>query len=43
MSLLGARAWWMPRWLDRVVPDGQVQTDCTTCDTGGGAGTARLS
>jgi putative drug exporter of the RND superfamily len=20
MSLLGARAWWMPRWLEPVVP-----------------------
>jgi putative drug exporter of the RND superfamily len=20
MELLGARNWWMPRWLDRVVP-----------------------
>ena len=21
MSLLGPRAWWLPRWLDRIVPD----------------------
>ena len=21
MSLLGSRAWWLPRWLDRIVPD----------------------
>jgi putative drug exporter of the RND superfamily len=20
MALLGAKAWWMPRWLERVVP-----------------------
>jgi putative drug exporter of the RND superfamily len=25
MSLLGARAWWMPRWLDRVVPDVDIE------------------
>jgi RND superfamily putative drug exporter len=21
MALLGDRAWWMPRWLDRVMPN----------------------
>jgi putative drug exporter of the RND superfamily len=21
LRLLGSRAWWMPRWLDRLVPD----------------------
>jgi putative drug exporter of the RND superfamily len=25
MSLLGARAWWMPRWLDRVVRDVDIE------------------
>lgn len=25
MSLLGERAWWMPRWLDRVLPDIDVE------------------
>ncbi len=25
MSLLGARAWWLPRWLDRVVPDVDIE------------------
>lgn len=25
MSLLGEKAWWMPRWLDRVLPDVDVE------------------
>ena len=25
MHLLGERAWWMPRWLDRIVPDVDVE------------------
>jgi RND superfamily putative drug exporter len=25
MSLLGARAWWMPRWLDRIVPQLRIE------------------
>jgi putative drug exporter of the RND superfamily len=25
MSLLGARAWWMPRWMDRIVPDIDIE------------------
>ncbi|HKJ12912.1 MAG TPA: MMPL family transporter [Ornithinimicrobium sp.] len=25
MYLLGARAWWLPRWLDRVLPDVDVE------------------
>ncbi|MFG1910392.1 MMPL family transporter [Kribbella sp. NPDC048928] len=25
MTLLGARAWWLPRWLDRIVPDIQLE------------------
>jgi putative drug exporter of the RND superfamily len=25
MSLLGPHAWWMPRWLDRVVPDVDIE------------------
>jgi RND superfamily putative drug exporter len=27
MALLGERAWWMPRWLDRVLPDLDVEGD----------------
>ncbi len=25
MHLLGERAWWIPRWLDRVLPDVDVE------------------
>ena len=25
MSLLGDHAWWVPRWLDRIVPDIQLE------------------
>jgi RND superfamily putative drug exporter len=25
MSLLGEKAWWIPRWLDRVLPDVDVE------------------
>ena len=25
MSLLGARAWWLPRWLDRLVPNVDIE------------------
>ena len=25
LALLGERAWWLPRWLDRVVPDVDVE------------------
>ncbi|GAA2155215.1 MMPL family transporter [Nocardioides koreensis] len=25
MSILGAHAWWLPRWLDRVIPDLQLE------------------
>jgi putative drug exporter of the RND superfamily len=28
MSLLGDRAWWLPRWLDRTLPS--VNLDATT-------------
>jgi RND superfamily putative drug exporter len=25
MSILGARAWWLPRWLDRIIPDLELE------------------
>lgn len=25
MTLLGARAWWLPRWLDRIIPDLDIE------------------
>jgi RND superfamily putative drug exporter len=25
MSILGARAWWLPHWLDRIIPDLQLE------------------
>ncbi len=25
MSILGAHAWWLPRWLDRIIPDLQLE------------------
>ena len=25
MTLLGARAWWLPRWLDRLIPNLDIE------------------
>ena len=25
MTLLGARAWWLPRWLDRSIPNLDIE------------------
>ena len=25
MTLLGARAWWIPRWLDKITPDFELE------------------
>ena len=27
MALLGEKAWWIPRWLDKVLPDLDVEGD----------------
>jgi putative drug exporter of the RND superfamily len=29
MQLLGNRTWWMPRWLDRLIPRAQLETPAT--------------
>jgi putative drug exporter of the RND superfamily len=29
MQLLGDRNWWMPRWLDRVVPRAELEASAT--------------
>ena len=29
MELLGARNWWLPRWLDRIIPNLRVEGDLT--------------
>jgi RND superfamily putative drug exporter len=37
MSMLGRRAWWLPRWLDRVLPNVDVEgTKLTSAADGGG-------
>jgi RND superfamily putative drug exporter len=25
MTLLGARAWWLPKWLDRIIPNLDIE------------------
>ena len=30
MELLGARNWWLPRWLDRIIPNLRVEGEMTT-------------
>ena len=29
MELLGARNWWLPRWLDRLIPNLRVEGELT--------------
>ena len=43
MSILGARAWWMPRWLDRVIPDLQLEGEVTSPAETEGSSDAELS
>ena len=33
MELLGDRNWWIPKWLDRILPNLIVEPDRTTTDT----------
>jgi RND superfamily putative drug exporter len=42
MELLGDRNWWLPRWLDRVLPVVHVEaTDEDSGEGGAGPGAAR--
>ncbi|PXY27283.1 MMPL family transporter [Prauserella muralis] len=42
MSLLGRRAWWLPRWLDRILPNVDVEGERLATRPGeGGQGTAK--
>ncbi len=45
MTLLGRANWWLPRWLDRVLPRGPVGVDAaadTDAESTGEAGSARV-
>jgi RND superfamily putative drug exporter len=38
MTVLGERAWWMPRWMERIVPDIQLEGEPSPAPTVAGAG-----
>ncbi|MEU0933487.1 MMPL family transporter [Embleya sp. NPDC005971] len=42
MTLLGRANWWLPRWLDRMLPRGPVGTDDTAAESTGAALRPRL-
>ncbi|WP_435059303.1 MMPL family transporter [Streptomyces sp. bgisy060] len=42
MTLLGRANWWLPKWLDRMLPRGPVGTDDTGAESTGEAPRARL-
>ncbi|MBT1093522.1 MMPL family transporter [Streptomyces sp. Tu102] len=42
MTLLGRTNWWLPKWLDRMLPRGSVGTDDTDAESTGEALRARL-
>ncbi|WP_328740787.1 MMPL family transporter [Streptomyces erythrochromogenes] len=42
MTLLGRTNWWLPKWLDRILPRGPVGTDDTDAESTGGAPRPRL-
>ncbi|MFF0735706.1 MMPL family transporter [Streptomyces chartreusis] len=42
MTLLGRTNWWLPRWLDRMLPRGPVGTDGTDAESPGEARRPRL-
>ena len=42
MYLFGTASWWIPRWLDRVLPHIDVEGDADpSADVGQGSGSAR--
>ncbi|MEO7754414.1 MAG: MMPL family transporter, partial [Terracoccus sp.] len=42
LSLLGERAWWLPRWLDRLLPDLDVEGEKLTSMLDGEAATGEV-
>ncbi|MFE1552738.1 MMPL family transporter [Streptomyces sp. NPDC058718] len=42
MTLLGRTNWWLPKWLDRILPRGPVGTDDTDAESTGEAPRPRL-
>ncbi|MER5397405.1 MMPL family transporter [Streptomyces sp. NPDC002599] len=42
MTLLGRTNWWLPKWLDRMLPRGPVGTDDTDAESTGEAPRSRL-
>ncbi|MEU6805967.1 MMPL family transporter [Streptomyces neyagawaensis] len=42
MTLLGRTNWWLPKWLDRILPRGPVGTDDTDAESTGDASRPRL-
>ncbi|MFE1233664.1 MMPL family transporter [Streptomyces sp. NPDC058745] len=42
MTLLGRTNWWLPKWLDRLLPRGPVDTDDTDAESAGEAPHPRL-
>ncbi|MFF9069797.1 MMPL family transporter [Streptomyces sp. NPDC014891] len=36
LALLGHKAWWLPRWLDRILPNVDVEGEGLAADTSGG-------
>ncbi|MFJ4561594.1 MMPL family transporter [Streptomyces massasporeus] len=42
MTLLGRTNWWLPKWLDRMLPSGPVGTDGTDAESTGEAPRPRL-
>ncbi|MFD6970335.1 MMPL family transporter [Streptomyces sp. NPDC059949] len=43
MTLLGRANWWLPKWLDRMLPRGPVGTDDTDAESTGEAPSPRLA